>query len=116
MKVCITYYRDIPMTKKDYAAHVGGAVQGVFESGEEIESVTFIPFDKLDYAKWLGDRSDTQDNRAIWAGEKLQVRPTTQQELADYLGVTKGAVSQYDPKKRKLMLLGLAVLKMNESV
>ncbi len=31
----------------------------------------------------------------------------TYQQLADYLGVTKGAVGQYNPKKRELMLIGL---------
>lgn len=31
------------------------------------------------------------------------------QELADYLGVTLSAVKQYNPTKKELMLLGLAV-------
>ena len=34
-----------------------------------------------------------------------------QVELAVYLGVTKGAVSQYDKKKLELMLFGLHIKK-----
>lgn len=40
---------------------------------------------------------------------KPQIKKAQVQELAEYLGVTSSAVSQYDPKKKELMLIGLAV-------
>ena len=43
--------------------------------------------------------------------EKLLGKKPKAVDLARYLGVTKGAVSQYDPVKRELMLLGLWVKK-----
>ena len=43
--------------------------------------------------------------------EKLLGKKPRAADLARYLGVTKGAVSQYDPKKRELMILGLWVKK-----
>lgn len=45
------------------------------------------------------------------AKEKEKDTFPTQTELAAYLGVTKGAVSQYDKTKKELMLLGLSVIK-----
>ena len=35
------------------------------------------------------------------------MKKAKQVELAKYLGVTKGAVNQYNPKKLELMLIGL---------
>ena len=44
--------------------------------------------------------------------KKMQIpSPASKTELADYLGVTKGAVSQYNKKKLELMLAGLGVLR-----
>ena len=43
--------------------------------------------------------------------EKILGKKPRAADLARYLGVTKGAVSQYDPVKRELMLLGLWVKK-----
>lgn len=39
------------------------------------------------------------------------IKKCKQKELAEYLGVIPSTVSQYEPKKKELMLIGLAVLK-----
>lgn len=39
------------------------------------------------------------------------MKKATYKELAEYLGVTVSAVSNYNPKKRLLMLVGLAALR-----
>ena len=41
--------------------------------------------------------------------KEKKYKKATQKQLAEYLGVTPGAVSQYDKKKLELMLLGLFV-------
>jgi hypothetical protein len=70
MKVAFTYYRDIPLSKEEYALKIGMAIIDTFQTGG-IGSMTIIPFDKLDYKQWLGGKSDTQGMRASWAGFKL---------------------------------------------
>ena len=42
---------------------------------------------------------------------RTEPKKAKQIELASYLGVTKGAVSQYDKKKLELMLFGLPIKK-----
>jgi hypothetical protein len=70
MRSALTYYRDIPLTKEEYALKIGMTIIDTFQA-DDIDSITIIPFDKKDYSNWLGDRSDTQDMRASWAGFKL---------------------------------------------
>ena len=113
MKVALTYYNDIPLEKEEYGLKIGATIIGLFDD-ENVESITLVRFDKKAYAKWLKGMTDTQNARAEWATEQIKttVQKATSTELAEYLGVTKGAVSQYDDKKKELMLLGLAALKM----
>jgi len=47
--------------------------------------------------------------------EKILGKKPRAADLARHLGVTKGAVSQYDPEKKELMLLGLWVKKYLEA-
>jgi len=47
--------------------------------------------------------------------EKILGKKPRAADLARYLGVTKGAVSQYDPAKKELMILGLWVKKYLEA-
>ena len=43
--------------------------------------------------------------------KKQRIKKATYKELAEYLGVSVSAVSQYNKKKRLLMLIGLTVKK-----
>lgn len=42
-------------------------------------------------------------------GDRKKIKKSNHQALADFLGVSKSAVSQYNKKKLELMLLGLHV-------
>jgi hypothetical protein len=64
------YHNDTSLPKEEYALKIGMAIRDAFQA-EGINSIVLIPFDKLDYSQWLGDRSDTQDMRASWADFKL---------------------------------------------
>ncbi len=109
MKVALTYYNDIPLSKEEYALKIGATIIGAFND-KNTESVTLVPFNKLNYQKWLKGMTDTQNARAEWATEQIATyrKLPTYKELADYLEVSESAIKQYNPKKRELMLIGLA--------
>lgn len=45
-----------------------------------------------------------------------EIKKAKKVELARYLGVTRGAISQYNDKKLELMLIGLVIKKEAESL
>lgn len=108
MRSAFTYYRDIPLSKEEYALKIGMSIIDTFVTNR-VDSITIIPFDKSDYAQWLGKKKDTQDMRAAWVADKIAIKKVLYKELADYLGFSESAIKQYDPVKRELMLIGLAV-------
>lgn len=47
---------------------------------------------------------------------KIKINTSTNLELAKYLEVSESAINQYNPKKRKLMKIGLYILKNNNKL
>ena len=75
--MAMTFYKDIPIEKEDYAMKIGLAVIEFMNSGDD-NIVNIIQFNKIEYSKWLNGKTDTQENRASWAIHKsnLLTHPT----------------------------------------
>jgi hypothetical protein len=75
--------------------------------------------DKNYYKKWIesNDLEDSAVQRSLWAiDEYFRLETPIYKELALYLGISEQAVKQSNPKKRYLMLLGLAYHKNIENM
>lgn len=70
MELAITYYKDIPMSEDEKIELIGRTVLENFLN-EDVKKITFVKFDKEDYAKWLKKEKDTQNKRAEWATRKI---------------------------------------------
>jgi len=46
----------------------------------------------------------------------MKDKKTTYKMLAEYLNVTESAIKQYNPKKRKLMILGLTEIRKKQKI